>query len=557
MPDPTISVTASGGLEIPVEEVLTGRGWICGKSGSGKSNTLGVIAEELLKQGFPLLIVDPDGEHYGLKEQYELLHVGADESCDVQVEPPHADRLAKIALEEGVPMILDVSGFLEEADAHELIQGVAHALFSKGKKLKRPYPVFVEEAHEFIPETNHPDDTAKSLIRLAKRGRKHGIGLTSISQRPANVNKDMITQSNWQVWHTLTWPNDTSVVKNVLDAEYAEAVQELDTGEAFLLADWMDEVRTVMFKRKETFDAGQTPGLDDFERPELKEVSSEIIEGLQEITHEAEAEEDRIAELEATVEQKDARIRDLEDQLDSVEDGGGDGGGVSEERAEQLQERIEELKKQRDNHRRKATDLRDDLTEMDQEREQLQNRVNQLNQREEEIEVAAGNIQDALEVLGHDAEIPVAGDADLDDLRDRIEGLEQERDEWKERAQAGGGVDLGEFEEYEDFLESDAVQKAIDDAKDDNRVSPRYVSGVVATILRENGAVSYEEIATALDVSTTSDISKAATRLENRGVVQKGKQNGETMVDLNLGGIEKIIKRREEQARTEELLEKL
>ncbi len=71
-----------------------------------------MIAEELLDAGFPLLIVDTDGEYYGLKEEYEMLHAGADEECDIQIGPEHAEQMATLALEENVPVILDVSGYL-------------------------------------------------------------------------------------------------------------------------------------------------------------------------------------------------------------------------------------------------------------------------------------------------------------------------------------------------------------------------------------------------------------------------------------------------------------
>ena len=78
------------GYDLPVVDVLTGRGFITGKSGSGKSNTASVVVEQLLENGFPCLIVDTDGEYYGLKERFEMLHVGADEECDLQVGPEHA-----------------------------------------------------------------------------------------------------------------------------------------------------------------------------------------------------------------------------------------------------------------------------------------------------------------------------------------------------------------------------------------------------------------------------------------------------------------------------------
>ncbi|GGL34404.1 hypothetical protein GCM10009037_17550 [Halarchaeum grantii] len=308
-------------LELPTEEVLTGRAFITGKSGSGKSNSVSVVIEELLERQYPVLVVDTDGEYYGLKEEYELLHAGADDGCDIQVSPEHAERLANIALDENVPVILDVSGFLDEDAADELVFETAKHLFAKEKKLKKPFLLVVEEVHEYIPEGAGMGETGRMLIKVGKRGRKHGLGVVGISQRPADVKKDFITQANWLVWHRLTWENDTKVVGRIVGSEYEAAVSELDAGEAFVQADWTDDaVERVQFKRKRTFDAGATPGLDDFERPELKSVSDTLVEDLSDITSAEEQRQDRIADLERKLENREARIAELEDELERARD---------------------------------------------------------------------------------------------------------------------------------------------------------------------------------------------------------------------------------------------
>ncbi|MFB6135240.1 MAG: helicase HerA domain-containing protein [Halobacteriaceae archaeon] len=308
-------------VTLPVVQVLTGRGFVTGKSGSGKSNTASVVVEELLEAGYPVLIVDTDGEYYGLKETYELLHAGADEECDIQVGPEHASRLATLALEQNVPIILDVSGYLDEDDADELVRETARHLFAREKKLKKPFLLVIEECHEYIPEGGGMGETGKMLVKVGKRGRKHGLGIVGISQRPADVKKDFITQANWLCWHRLTWENDTKVVGRIVGGEYGDLVSDLDAGEAFLQTDWTDrEVRRVRFRRKRTFDAGATPGLDDFERPELKSVSESLMDDLQSITEQQRREEDRIEELEAELAEREERIAELEAELERARD---------------------------------------------------------------------------------------------------------------------------------------------------------------------------------------------------------------------------------------------
>jgi hypothetical protein len=364
-------------VSLPVEEVLTGRSFLTGKSGAGKSNTVSVVIEKLLDAGYPVLIVDTDGEYYGLKEEYELLHAGADEECDIQVSPEHAEKVADLALAENVPVILDVSGYLDGSDASDLIRETARHLFAKEKKLKKPFLLVIEEVHEYIPEGGGLDDTGRMLIKVGKRGRKHGLGIVGISQRPADVKKDFITQANWLVWHRLTWQNDTNVVKRVMGSEYAEEVADLDDGEAFLQRDWTDDgVTRVQFDRKQTFDAGATPGLDDFERPDLKSVSDALVDDLAEITDTKQRERNRIEELEATLDSKHDRIEELEEELrtardvsraakrmaDALTGGGTDEGPFGyEKRLESKDERIEELQEELDTKRRTIRDLRERL----------------------------------------------------------------------------------------------------------------------------------------------------------------------------------------------------
>ncbi|MEZ3162752.1 DUF87 domain-containing protein [Halorubrum sp. RMP-47] len=307
-------------VELPVVDVLTGRSFITGKSGSGKSNTASVVIENLLDSGFPVLIVDTDGEYYGLKEEYEILHAGADDECDIVVSPEHAEKIAALALEQNVPIILDVSGYLEEDTANELLLEVVKQLFAKEKRMKKPFLLVIEECHEYIPEGGGMDETGKMLIKVGKRGRKHGLGIVGISQRPADVKKDFITQCDWLCWHRLTWDNDTKVVGRILGSKYASAVEDLGDGEAFLMTDWDESIRRIQFHRKETFDAGATPGLDDFERPELKSVSSDLVGELESISEEKERRESEIADLKQELEKKDRRIDDLERELEEARD---------------------------------------------------------------------------------------------------------------------------------------------------------------------------------------------------------------------------------------------
>lgn len=308
------------GIEFPVVELLTGRGFITGKSGSGKSNTTGVILEKLLEQNFPFLIIDTEGEYYGLKEEYEILHVGADDSCDVKIGEEHTDKIVTLALEKNLPIVLDVSGYLSDQDAKNIVGDVVKKLFDKEKKLKKPFLLVIEECHEYIPEQMKLDQCGQAIIKVAKRGRKRGLGVLGISQRPADVKKDFITQANYKIWHNLDWDTDLNVVRRVIGKDSVETVKNLEVGEAVIDADFLDGLKKTKFKERETFHAGQTPDLSDFETPDLKSVSGALVEELQQISKEKEEEKDRISELEQKLEKKNNEIKNLEERIADLKD---------------------------------------------------------------------------------------------------------------------------------------------------------------------------------------------------------------------------------------------
>lgn len=547
------------GESLPVVEVLTGRGVVLGKSGSGKSNSASVVVEELLDDGYPVLIVDVDGEYFGLKEEYEILHLGADEECDLQVGPEHAEKIAELTLEQNIPVILDVSGYLHEDDQKELIKEVGRHLFAKEKKLKKPFLMLIEEVHEYIPESGL-DDTGRMLIKIAKRGRKHGLGLCGISQRPADVKKDFITQCDWHVWHRLTWDNDTNVVRRVLGADYADAVQDLDDGEAFLHTDWNDQIRRVQFRRKHTFDAGATPGLEEIERPDLKSVSEDILSELETISERKQAEANEIDRLQSEVEQRESRIDGLEEELEKARDvselaqrftdalAQTETGGSSKTVEETVDEIREEKNEEIRSLRRENQELRDEnqeLRERVEELEQIAEGVERFDSISENLEEVSEAYMRLGEALGLE---PQHDEAER--LRERVENLQERLDDSRNSADSEA---TAEISTYQEFLEDETVQKAISAAKREAS-SPRYVEGVVTTIVAENRPVTYDEIANELGISSTGHVASAVNALYDRDIVTKSKDGRVTEVDLNIEDLNEIRAASQRRKASQELM---
>lgn len=559
----TIEINDAGD-SLPVVEVLTGRGVVLGKSGSGKSNSASVVVEELLNDGYPVLIVDVDGEYFGLKEEYELLHLGADEECDLAVGPEHAEKIAELTLEQNIPVILDVSGYLHEEEQKELIKEVGRHLFAKEKKLKKPFLILVEEVHEYLPESGL-DDVGRMLIKIAKRGRKHGLGLCGISQRPADVKKDFITQCDWHIWHRLTWDNDTKVVRRVLGSEYANAVQDIDDGEAFLHTDWDDQIRRVQFRRKHTFDAGATPGLEEIERPDLKSVSENIISELETISERQQAEANEIERLRSQLKEREEKIYELQEELEKARDvselaerftdalAQSDSGSNS---TQNIEDTVEEIREEKN---KEIRSLRQENQQLQEENKELRSRVEELEEtadRTERLESLNENIDEVAEAyirMGEALGLDPQHD-EANRLRERVESLQETVSELREEPNTDSEPEIEtEISVYRGFLEDEAVQDAINSAKREAS-SPRYVEGVITAIMAENQPVTYDEIADELSINSTGHVASAVNALYERDIVTKSKDGRVNKVDLNISELEEIRATAQRRATSQELM---
>jgi hypothetical protein len=109
---------------------------------------------------------------------------------------------------------------------------------------RTPFCLVCDEAHLYLPVKDDADATEKQALatfeRIAKEGRKYGVSLLVVSQRPADVSRTILSQCNNFLILRLTNDSDQSVVKKLMPDSMAgltEILPLLDTGEALLLGD--------------------------------------------------------------------------------------------------------------------------------------------------------------------------------------------------------------------------------------------------------------------------------------------------------------------------------
>jgi DNA helicase HerA-like ATPase len=105
-----------------------------------------------------------------------------------------------------------------------------------------PFMIVCEEAHNYIPRTGGSEYNAskKSIERIAKEGRKYGLSLMVVSQRPSEVSDTIFSQCNNFVALRLTNVNDQSYIKSLLpdnSNSVADVLPTLSAGECLIVGD--------------------------------------------------------------------------------------------------------------------------------------------------------------------------------------------------------------------------------------------------------------------------------------------------------------------------------
>lgn len=104
-----------------------------------------------------------------------------------------------------------------------------------------PIAVFADEAHIYLSDADPACEAArKSAERIAKEGRKYGISLTVISQRPRELSSTILSQCGSFLCLRISNPDDQAYVRNLLPDSVRGITSMFSTlrrGEAILLGD--------------------------------------------------------------------------------------------------------------------------------------------------------------------------------------------------------------------------------------------------------------------------------------------------------------------------------
>lgn len=266
---------------------------IVAKTGAGKTYLAKALVEGLLDAGKRVCVIDPVGAWWGLRasadgkrEGFPVVIFGG-EHGDVPVADDKGKELAALIAERNLPCIVDLSEF-SNAGRNRFVADFAYQLYRKNRQ---PLHLVLEEADELAPQSPMPETkrTLDAVDKIVRRGRFRGFRVVMITQRPAVLHKNVLTQCNTLIAMRLTSPQDRKAIESwiaghgdaAVGKELLTSLASLRTGQGWVWAPDLDLLEKVRFPKIRTFDSSRTPEDDDEIQPP-KRLAPVEIEGLRE-----------------------------------------------------------------------------------------------------------------------------------------------------------------------------------------------------------------------------------------------------------------------------------
>ena len=263
------------GIDLPVDLVTQTTG-ILARKGAGKTYTAMVMTEELVKAELPVVALDPLGAWWGLRSSADGQRGGlpitilGGEHGDVPLEATAGRLIAELVAEQGTSFVLDLSSFESNAAQDRFVTDFAERLYRVKAKDKRPLHLMVVEADSFAPQRPQPGQQRMlgAFEAIVRRGRIRGLGVTLITQRPAVLNKNVLTQIELLITLQMTAPQDRAAIDEWVRGngtreqrdELMGSLASLQKGEAWFWSPaWLDLFTKAQVRPRETFDSSRTP----------------------------------------------------------------------------------------------------------------------------------------------------------------------------------------------------------------------------------------------------------------------------------------------------------
>jgi uncharacterized protein len=255
------------------KQILSQHIAILGKTGSGKTYAAKGMAERLLAAKERVCIIDPTGAWWGLRSNttgkasgFPIMVFGG-EHGDLPIERHHGQSIAEIIATTETSAVIDTR-LMTVGERTQFFTDFAETLLRKNAGMRH---LIIDEAHVFAPQGRVADPQSGKMLHAANNlvslGRGRGLRITLISQRPAKLHKDSLTQVEALIAMRLIAPQDRNAVEDwvlewadpKLGAELLKSLPSLPTGEGWIWAPEIGILDRAKFPPIATYDSSRAP----------------------------------------------------------------------------------------------------------------------------------------------------------------------------------------------------------------------------------------------------------------------------------------------------------
>lgn len=258
-------------LMLPIDAV-TETFLIFGKRGSGKTTTSVVLTEEMIAAGLPVCVLDPMGAWWGLRSSADGNGPGlpvtilGGEHADLPLPPDSGTLVADLLVAERVPLVLDMFA-MSKTQQRTFVTDFMERLFRKNRD---PLHLVIDEADRFAPQRGSAEGARLlgAYEDIVLRGRKPGIGSTSITLRPAQLHSAIRSQVEVLIAMKLLGKLDVQAIDEWVRLHATEeearelkaSLPSLPVGTGwFWSPGWLEIMAKVHVRARRTFDSSATP----------------------------------------------------------------------------------------------------------------------------------------------------------------------------------------------------------------------------------------------------------------------------------------------------------
>jgi uncharacterized protein len=179
---------------------------------------------------------------------------------------------------------------------------------------EQPLLVVLDEAHRFLRDGADTVAT-RACSRIAKEGRKYGVGLLTVTQRPSDIDAAVASQSGTMIALRVTNQHDRAAVRSAVPDDLGnltEMLPMLRTGEALVLGEAIRIPSRVRIHKAPDRQVGDDPLLPDawlVERPDPRAYAQVLARWRAQSTA-AQADEAEPAEAAPVAAEKDKKPPD-------------------------------------------------------------------------------------------------------------------------------------------------------------------------------------------------------------------------------------------------------